>query len=119
MTLSTSPTATVASGVTSSTATAGLYQATFRNLRAGSYTVCETLQAGWTNSTPGSIDAAYGQPCKSVTLTPGQGATLLFGNYQSASLAGEINAADAQDVTASDELYDLPVLANEDERLAD
>ena len=119
MTLSTSPTATVASGVTSSTATAGLYQATFRNLRAGSYTVCETLQAGWTNSTPGSIDAAYGQPCKSVTLTPGQGATLLFGNYQSASLAREINAADAQDVTASDELYDLPVLANEDERLAD
>ena len=119
MTLSTSPTATVASGVTSSTATAGLYQAAFRNLRAGSYTVCETLQAGWTNSTPGSIDAAYDQPCKSVTLTPGQGATLLFGNYQSASRAGEINAADAQDLTASDELYDLPVLANEDERLTD
>jgi len=117
MTVATSPTATVASGVTSSTATPGFYQIAFPNLRAGTYTVCETLQAGWTSSTPGSLDPAYGRPCKSITLTPGQGGTLLFGNYQSVTVAGEINAAAEESVTDSDQIYDLPVGADEDTTL--
>ncbi|MCE7986163.1 MAG: hypothetical protein DYG89_33725 [Caldilinea sp. CFX5] len=119
MTVATSPTTTVTSGVTSSTATAGLYQAAFHNLRAGSYTVCETLQAGWTNSAPGSLAPVYGQPCKSVTLTPGQGAILLFGNYQPTTLAGKVSAAVVEVVTDSDQVYDLPVTADEEDRLTD
>jgi len=118
MTLSTSPTMTISSGATISTTTPGFYQIDFRNLRAGSYTVCETLQAGWTNSTPGSIDPVYGQPCKSITLMPGQGGALVFGNYQPTSVASEINAATEENVTDSDQIYDLPVGADEDEPLA-
>lgn len=117
MTLSTSPTMTISSGATISTTTPGFYQIEFRNLRAGSYTVCETLQAGWTNSTPGSIDPAYGQPCKSITLMPGQGGALLFGNYQTATVAGEINAAAEESVTDSDQIYDLPVDLDENTAL--
>ena len=117
MTLSTSPTTTISSGATTGTTTPGLYEIAFRYLRAGSYTVCETLQAGWTNSAPGSIDPTYGQPCKSITLTPGQGGVLLFGNYQATTVAGEINAAAEESVTDSDQIDDLPVSSDEEEKL--
>jgi uncharacterized repeat protein (TIGR01451 family) len=45
----------------------------FLALDPGPYTVTETLQDGWVNSTPLSQD---------VTIIPGQTATLWFGNYE-------------------------------------
>ena len=43
-------------------------------LPPGSYTVCETEQAGWINSDPGIADPNFsGQPCKAVTLPAGAG----------------------------------------------
>ena len=119
MTVFTSTTTAVTNGLTSSTATSGLYEATFRHLRAGSYTVCETLQGGWTNTTPGSLDPTYAQPCKTVTLAPGQGGVLRFGNYRPTTAAGVISAADGESITDTDQVYDLPVAPDEDAPLAD
>ena len=47
----------------------------FSSLNAGSYTVCEVLLSGWTNTDP-----ANGSRCKSVTVVAGQQATVLLGN---------------------------------------
>jgi len=46
------------------------------------YTICETQQAGWINSQPGTIDLTYGEPCETVTLTSSTTVTRYFGNYQ-------------------------------------
>jgi hypothetical protein len=52
----------------------------FANLRPGAYTICEVLQAGWYNITPGATDATYGQPCYTVTVAPGTAIWTRFGN---------------------------------------
>lgn len=88
MTVFTAPTATVATRLTQPTGVEGLYEAFFRYLPAGNYTLCtNTPGASWTPTTPTAVDPAYGQLCKNVTLTPGQQATLLFGAYPAASAA--------------------------------
>ncbi len=55
-------------------------QAAFTNLQPRVYTVCEVLQAGWTASIPLVPDPAYGQPCYTVTVSPGQNTPVRFGN---------------------------------------
>lgn len=54
--------------------------ASINNLVAGSFKVCETPQAGWTNTLPGQIDPLLGIPCYTITLKPGQNGALFFGN---------------------------------------
>lgn len=56
----------------------------FNNRIPGTYTVCETPKAGWTNTLPGQIDPMIGIPCYNFTLQPGQNASVLFGNTQGA-----------------------------------
>ncbi len=47
----------------------------------GTYTVCETLQSGWTNTDPRTINTQYGKPCKTVSFTqPDSSATVYIGN---------------------------------------
>ena len=95
MSVATAPTATVASTITSISAiNPTIAEARFTGLRAGSYTVCTTLQDGWTQSDPVDLTPGYDKPCKAVTLTPGQGALLLYGLYQPTVQAASV-AADA------------------------
>jgi len=56
-------------------------------LEAGTYTVAETVPAGWTNTDPGGI-----QPMEAAIVTPGQTVTATFGNRQNPPppLPGEI-----------------------------
>lgn len=67
MTLKDSAGATVATGLTNAEG-----KVVFANLAPGEYTVAETLQAGWNNST------ALVQP---ATVVAGQGSEVRFGNY--------------------------------------
>jgi hypothetical protein len=115
ITIFTAPGVPVVSGVTSLTASPGLSEERFYYLPPGAYTVCETLPAGWTNSTP-AVDAAYGQPCKVVTLAPGQGATLLFGNFTTTQASSAVTAANRV-ITDEDQLFQLPLDPSEDETL--
>ncbi|MEM7119159.1 MAG: hypothetical protein AAF614_42470 [Chloroflexota bacterium] len=49
------------------------------SLPPGDYTVCETPQAGWYNTDPGTTNPTFGnQPCKSVTLPPEPTTETLF-----------------------------------------
>lgn len=54
------------------------------NVIPGSFKVCETPKAGWTNTLPGQVAPLLGVPCYSLTVLPGQNASLLFGNTQAA-----------------------------------
>jgi hypothetical protein len=54
-------------------------RAPFSNLRSGNYTICETLQDGWFNITPGGV-AVSGSPCYSVNVAPGTAVWSRFGN---------------------------------------
>ena len=54
-------------------------KAVFPALPARPYTVCAVLPAGVTATNPPTIDPAYGKPCFSVNLNPGQKVPLLFG----------------------------------------
>jgi hypothetical protein len=47
----------------------------FTNAPAGEYTICETVQAGWTHTQP-----VGPTPCYTVSLAPGSNITLNFGN---------------------------------------
>ena len=60
----------------------GLYSKT--NLRPGTYKVCETPQSGWSNTLPATIDSTLNMPCYTITLNPGEGASILFGNTRTA-----------------------------------
>ena len=109
MTLFTAPGAPVATLVTEGTAVAGLFEALFRFVRPGTYMLCTTLPAGWTTTTPPTIDPAYGQACKPVTLNPGQAATLLFGAYPPVVAAeSESFTPEEEVITDDDTLIDLP-----------
>jgi hypothetical protein len=58
------------------------------------------------------VDPAYGQLCKTVTLTPGQQATLLFGAYPAASAA--VAPLIDNGILEADLLLDLPYDPTED-----
>jgi hypothetical protein len=69
------PTVPVGSGVTGSNGTV-----TFPNLQGNIYTVCEVPPAGWHSTNPPAINPAYGKPCFTVNLGPGQSLPVPFGN---------------------------------------
>ena len=113
MTVFTAPTATVATRLTQPTGVDGLYEAFFRYLPAGNYTLCtSTPGASWTPTTPTAVDPAYGQLCKTVTLIPGQQATLLFGAYPAASAA--VAPLIDNGILEDDLILDLPYDPTED-----
>lgn len=58
-------------------------KAHFNYLAPGQYTACAELVDNWRNSQPGEVDAAYGSPCYTFTLNPGEMTTLWFGQQQS------------------------------------
>jgi hypothetical protein len=111
------PNAPVANGWTGATSTAGLYQASFATLKPGDYTVCTVLPAGsWTPTTPNATNPDYAnQPCKAVTLAPGQLATVLFGAYQSTVVASTAFTPADELVTDEDTIVNLPYDPAEDE----
>ena len=117
MTLTTSPTQTLGSGVTAPVG--NFSQVGFVNLRAGSYTVCTAVPVGWTLTTPTAVDPAYGQPCKTVTLTPGQSATVLFGAYQPTVVASENATPEDELITDDDAIAEQPYDPAEDETMAE
>ena len=45
------------------------------------YTICETQQAGWVNTQPGTVDSTYGEPCETVTFSSTTSITRYFGNF--------------------------------------
>lgn len=113
MTVFTAPTATVATRLTQPTGVEGLYEAFFRYLPAGNYTLCtSTPGVSWTPTTPIAVDPAYGQLCKNVTLAPGQRATLLFGAYPPATAAAAPLPEDA--IFETDLIVDLSYDPTED-----
>jgi uncharacterized surface anchored protein len=59
-----------------SAATDASGNATFQNLSFGTYSVVETLKAGWTSTDPGGAT-----PTKTVTISAAS-TTVLFGNAQ-------------------------------------
>jgi hypothetical protein len=117
MTLTTSPTQTLGSGVTAPVG--NVSQASFINLRPGSYTVCTSFPTGWTLTNPTAVDPAYGQPCKRVTLMPGQVATVLFGAYETTVVASDADTPADETITDDDAIIDQPYDPAEDETLAD
>ncbi|KPV48229.1 hypothetical protein SE17_39200, partial [Kouleothrix aurantiaca] len=67
------------------------------SLPAGSYTVCETLKSGWTNTDPSD-----GSGCKPATVTAGGTSSVLLGNAANAPATckvygvNEVNSSDDQ-----------------------
>ena len=116
--VATSPAVTIANGPTTPTTAANVYEARFTNLPPGNYAVCVTVPSGWTSSEPATPDQAYGKPCKSVNLTAGQSAYLLFGVYQQEVTASELLHADEL-ITDVDQVSDLPMEPMEEETLVD
>ncbi len=114
MSVAITPTAPITNQVTGGSGT--IPQAFFSNLRSGSYVVCATLPDGsWTPTTPTANDPVYGQPCKSVTLTPGQAAVVLFGAYQPTVVASENVTPEDELITDEDAIVDRPYDPAEDE----
>jgi len=70
---------------------------TWNGLGCGNYTVVETLQAGWANSTPLSQQVTVGNPCGN-----GQAAQVRFGNY----LLGKISGHKYEDPNGDGNLAD-------------
>ena len=116
MTLTTSPTQPLGSGVT---APVGNAKVSFINLRPGSYTVCTSFPADWMLTNPTAVDPAYGQPCKTVTLTPGQVATVLFGAYGPTVVASELFTPEEETITDEDSIVEQPYDPAEDETATD
>ncbi|MFZ4659055.1 MAG: choice-of-anchor Q domain-containing protein [Caldilineaceae bacterium] len=120
MSVATNPTNTVASGLTDSTTTAGLYQINFPNLPAGDYTVCTVLPDGtWTPTTPTALDPNFAKYCKEVTLTPGQHADVRFGAYQASVVASESFTPADELITDEDSIITLPYDPAEDETVTE
>ena len=89
-------------------------KANFNYLLPGEYTLCQQIHESWDNSQPGLVDTAYGTPCYTFTLQPGELTTLWFGNQQSGDPAPEstptapraIAIVQGADVTEDDSGYD-------------
>lgn len=59
----------------------------FFDLKPGSYTVCETMQDGWANSQPGTVNATFDAPCYQVVIDEsGDIERPTFGNYELGSI---------------------------------
>jgi len=109
MTLYSDPTTVISTGLTSSDPISQVHKIKFTGLTPGSYVVCETLQTGWVQTTPTTDVTGYeGQPCKSVTLTAGKGATLLFGQYEATAQAALVVENGDEPTGEEDAIYDLP-----------
>jgi hypothetical protein len=110
MTLYLPPTNRVAGSATTLGVSATITEARFLNLPAGAYVVCETLPNGWiqTDPNPASPLPGYaGQPCKSITLPPGKGGVLFFGQYPSTVTSSAV--ADENEPYEADAIFDLPL----------
>jgi hypothetical protein len=66
-------------------------------------------------SNPAGADPLYGQPCKAVTLAPGQSGLLLFGAYQATIVASEVATPDDEIITDDDLISDELADPSEDE----
>lgn len=75
--------------------TAGEGRTVFGNLFAGTYTVCETPQAGWSNVTPNVLNPTWNAPCYTVTVAPGQAVWTRFGNAHTQLTANSLDGANA------------------------
>lgn len=108
-----------ATQVTAPTATAGLYEAIFTNLRPGPYVLCSVPPTGaWVFSVPTVLDPIYGLPCKPITLDAGQSALLLFGAYEATEPALVVAADSAEAViTDEDQLSKVSYDPAEEERI--
>jgi hypothetical protein len=77
------------------------------------YTVCETLQVGWSNSDPGGVVATPPvSVCEQVTVNAGDQKQVDFGNYQPESDKANIRGFKYEDVDgdgAYDETVDNPL----------
>ena len=124
ITLFTNPATPIVSNITQSTTVAGLYEVHFRYLSSGSYTTCVTLpnsapNSTWLPTTPTTIDPAYGNPCKTVVLQPGQWATVLFGAYQTTIAASEAVTAENEVITDEESIIVLPYDPADEESVTD
>jgi hypothetical protein len=118
MSVAITPTAPIANQVTGGNG--AIPQASFINLRAGSYVVCATLPDGsWVPTMPTDLDPVYGQPCKSVTLTPGQAAVVLFGAYEATVAASENVTPEDELITDEDSIVDQPYDPTEEETVTE
>jgi uncharacterized repeat protein (TIGR01451 family) len=109
MTLYRTPANTVAGSATTLGVSATITEARFLRLLAGAYVVCETLPTGWTQTDPNPaspVPGYDGQPCKSITLQPGKGGTLLFGQYPATAVSSAL--ADESEAYETDTIFDLP-----------
>jgi len=107
MTLYSDPTTVISSGLTISDPISQVHQLRFTKLTPGTYVVCTTLPTGWVQTTPTTEVTGYeGKVCKLVTLAAGKGATLLFGQYESALVARSAEGMDEL-LTEDDTIYDL------------
>ena len=110
MTLYLSPTNSVVGSATTVGVSATITEARFLNLLAGAYVVCETLPTDWTQTDPNPaspLPGYAGQPCKSITLQPGKGGSLLFGQYPATVTSSAV--ADETDPYEADAIFDLPL----------
>jgi parallel beta-helix repeat protein len=64
-------------------------RALFGYLPGPDVVVCETLQAGWRNTRPATLDAQFSKPCHRQSLLPNQLVTLHFGNQRQTTLYPE------------------------------
>jgi hypothetical protein len=72
-------------GVASQTGVTGASGKVCFGAPAGGYTVTETLQAGWTSTSPGGPN-----PARSAVVIAGQTITLKFGNRQTPAKTGQV-----------------------------
>jgi hypothetical protein len=77
-------------------------RAPFTNLVPGSYTICETLQSGWYNITPGNPPTDAVQPCYSVDVQPGKAVWARFGNSTTPAGAARDATGTAPDIIVCD-----------------
>lgn len=105
----------VASGPTGPITAANVFEARFTSLSPGAYTLCATVPTGWVNSEPAT---PVGTACKSVSLSAGQSAYLLFGVYQPTVTASEALPTE-EAITDEDQVIDLPIDPAEEEVLLD
>jgi hypothetical protein len=58
--------------------------AVFRDLQAGTYTVCEDLQSGWVGTRPAQVDPRFNAPCYDVQFSSiAETKSAIFGNFTS------------------------------------
>lgn len=91
-------------------------RAVFSNLPPEVYTVCEVLKRGWVSTAPPMPNPAYGKPCQTVAVNPGQNTTVLFGNARQDWPGTRSEAAStallAASIAANDSALEWPPVFN-------